>query len=61
MRPKMPQHLALKVAFIGYTFAGKKTQAATLAQSYGLQTFKMSDLVDEAIAFSESHPEPIPA
>jgi adenylate kinase family enzyme len=57
----MPQHLALKVAFIGYTFAGKKTQAATLAKSYGLQTFKMSDLVDEAIAFSESHPEPIPA
>jgi len=24
-RPKMPQHLNLKLAFIGYAFAGKKT------------------------------------
>jgi len=24
-RPKMPQHLSLKMCFIGYAFAGKKT------------------------------------
>lgn len=56
----MPQHLALKCAFIGYAFAGKKTQAELLASLYGLQTYKLSELVDEVLAFSESHPEPIP-
>lgn len=59
MRPKNPQHLALKIAFIGYAFAGKKTQASQIAEQYGLQTFQMSDLVGEALSFYESNPEPI--
>lgn len=59
MRPKNPQHLALKIAFIGYAFAGKKTQASQIAEQYGLQTYQMSDLVDEALSFFESNPEPI--
>jgi hypothetical protein len=36
LRPRMPQHLALKVAFIGYHFAGKKTQAKQMAEEFGL-------------------------
>lgn len=57
MRPKMPQNLALKVAFIGYSFAGKKTQSALLAELYGLQTYKLNDIVDEALSYFEAHPD----
>jgi adenylate kinase family enzyme len=49
----MPQYLALKVCFIGYNFAGKKTQAKQMAEEFGLQTYQLSDLVDEVLAFYE--------
>ena len=55
----MPQYLALKVCFIGYNFAGKKTQAKQLAEEFGLQTYQLSDLVDEVLAFYEQNPEPV--
>jgi hypothetical protein len=55
----MPQYLALKVCFIGYNFAGKKTQAKQMAEEFGLQTYQLSDLVDEVLAFYEQNPEPI--
>ena len=58
-RPQMPQYLNLKLCFIGYAFAGKKTQAKMLQESYGLQTYQMSDLVSEAVSFYEVHPNPI--
>jgi hypothetical protein len=58
-RPQMPQYLNLKLCFIGYAFAGKKTQAKMLQDSYGLQTYQMSDLVSEAVNFYESNPNPI--
>jgi hypothetical protein len=48
----MPQYLNLKLCFIGYSFAGKKTQASML-KDYGLQTYQLNDLVDEALTFSE--------
>jgi len=35
----MPQHLNVKLAFIGYAFAGKKTQASVIKELYGLQTY----------------------
>ena len=35
-RPPMPQHLSLKLCFIGYAFAGKKTQANILNELYGV-------------------------
>ena len=60
-RPKMPQHLNLKLAFIGYAFAGKKTQATLLSEFYGLQTYQLNDLVSEVLTYYEGHPEPIPA
>jgi adenylate kinase family enzyme len=56
----MPQYLALKVCFIGYNFAGKKTQAKQMAEEFGLQTYQLSDLVDEVLAFYEQNPEPLP-
>lgn len=55
----MPQYLNLKLCFIGYAFAGKKTQAKMLQDNYGLQTYQMSDLVSEAVNFYESNPNPI--
>jgi len=55
----MPQYLALKVCFIGYNFAGKKTQAKQMAEEFGLQTYQLSDLVDEVLAFYEQNPEPL--
>lgn len=55
----MPQYLALKVCFIGYNFAGKKTQAKQMAEEFGLQTYQLSDLVDEVLAYYEQNPEPI--
>jgi hypothetical protein len=58
-RPQMPQYLNLKLCFIGYAFAGKKTQAKMLQDTYGLQTYQMSDLVSEAVNFYESNPNPI--
>ena len=61
MRPKVPQYLNLKLCFIGYAFAGKKTQAESLKELYGLQTYQMSDLVDEALQYLLSHPDPIEA
>lgn len=48
-RPKMPQHLPLKLCFIGYAFAGKKTQAERLKEQYGLHTYYLNDLVNEAV------------
>lgn len=56
----MPQHLTFKVCFIGYNFAGKKTQAKQMAEEFGIQTYQLSDLVDEALAFYEQNPEPFP-
>lgn len=50
----------MKVAFIGYAFAGKKTQAEVLSQMYGLQTYQMSDLVSECLSAYEQHPEAYP-
>jgi adenylate kinase family enzyme len=55
----MPQYLNLKLCFIGYAFAGKKTQAKILQDNYGLHTYQMSDLVSEAVNFYESNPNPI--
>ena len=54
----MPQYLSLKVAFIGYNFAGKKTQAELIAKEYGLHTYQLNDLVGEALALYEQNPEP---
>lgn len=58
-RPKVPNYLNLKLCFVGYAFAGKKTQALKLKETFpDLNIYQLNDLVSEAIAFYESHPEP---
>ena len=59
LRPKNPHYLNLKLCFVGYSFAGKRLQAMKLKEEYGLDTFTLSDLVEEALKFFQDHPEPI--
>jgi hypothetical protein len=59
LRPKNPHFLNLKLCFVGYAFAGKRLQAMKLKQEYGLDTFTLSDLVEEALKFYQEHPTPI--
>ena len=59
-RPRVPSYLNLKMCFIGYAFAGKKTQANRLAEAFpDLDLYQLNDLVTQAVAYYESHPEPI--
>lgn len=51
LRPKNPHYLNLKLCFVGYAFAGKRLQAMKLKQEYGLDTFTLSDLVEESLKF----------
>lgn len=55
-----PSWLNLKLCLVGYPFAGKKVQADLIKERFGLDTFQMEELVNEAIAFSEANSEPIP-
>jgi len=55
----VPDFLNLKLCLVGYAFAGKKTQARKLKEEYGLEVFYLNDLVQEALAFYDSHPEEI--
>ena len=57
--PKTPNHLPLKLCMVGYPFAGKKTQAALIKEKFGLDVYDMGALVQEAIDFAESNPNPI--
>lgn len=59
LRPKNPHYLNLKLCFVGYAFAGKRLQAMKLKQEYGVDTYQLSDLVEEALKFFQEHPEPI--
>jgi len=59
LRPMNPHYLNLKLCFVGYAFAGKRLQAMKLKQEYGLDTFSLSDLVEEALKFFSEHPSPI--
>ena len=59
LRPKNPHYLSLKVCFIGYAFAGKKLQALKLKEEFGLDSYTLNDLVQEAIDFFKDHPDPI--
>ena len=54
-----PHYLNLKLCFVGYAFAGKRLQAMKLKQEYGLDTYSLSDLVEEALKFYQENPEPI--
>jgi hypothetical protein len=59
LRPMNPHYLNLKLCFVGYAFAGKRLQAIKLKQEYGLDTFTLSDLVEEALKFFDENPNPI--
>jgi hypothetical protein len=59
LRPQNPHYLNLKLCFVGYSFSGKRLQAMKLKQVYGLDTYQLSDLVEEAIKFYQEHPNPI--
>lgn len=59
LRPKNPHYLNLKLCFVGYAFAGKKLQAMKLKQEYGLDSYTLNDLVEEALEFFRKNPEPI--
>ena len=48
--PATPNWLSLKVCFTGYPFAGKKTQAALVKERFGLDTYFMDELVQEALS-----------
>jgi hypothetical protein len=59
LRPKNPHYLNLKLCFVGYAFAGKKLQAMKLKQEYGLDSFTLNDLVEQALDFYRKNPNPI--
>jgi len=59
LRPKNPHFLNLKLCFVGYAFAGKRLQAMQLKEDYGLDSFTLSDLVEEALKFYQEHPDAI--
>ena len=59
LRPMNPHYLNLKLCFVGYAFAGKRHQAMKLKQEYGLDTYSLSDLVEEALKFYQENPDPI--
>jgi len=59
LRPKNPHYLNLKLCFVGYAFAGKKLQAMKLKQEYGLDSYTLNDLVEEALEFFRKNREPI--
>jgi hypothetical protein len=59
LRPKNPHYLNLKLCFVGYAFAGKKLQAMKLKQEYGLDSFTLNDLVEQALDFFRKNPNPI--
>jgi len=54
-----PHYLNLKLCFVGYSFSGKRLQAMKLKQEYGLDTYSLSDLVEEALKFYNENPNPI--
>ena len=59
-RPKVPEYLDLKLCFVGYAFAGKKTQAERLKEKYeNLDIYHLNDIVSQALTFYESNPNPI--
>ncbi|CDW76374.1 sperm flagellar protein 2 [Stylonychia lemnae] len=59
-KPKMPSYLNLKLCFVGYAFAGKKTQANKLKEVFGnLDIYYLNDLVSQAVSFFEQNPESI--
>jgi adenylate kinase family enzyme len=51
--------LNLKVCFIGYSFAGKKTQANRLKEEYGLNVFELNDLVKQSLEYCDIYPDSI--
>jgi len=59
LRPKNPHYLNLKLCFVGYAFAGKKLQAMKLKQEYGLDSYTLNDLVEQALEFFRKNPAPI--
>lgn len=59
LRPKNPHYLNLKLCFVGYAFAGKKLQAMKLKQEYGLDSYTLNDLVEQALDFFRKNPNPI--
>ena len=59
LRPKNPHYLNLKLCFVGYAFAGKKLQAMKLKQEYGLDSYTLNDLVEQALEFFRKNPTPI--
>jgi adenylate kinase family enzyme len=59
VKPEVPNHLPLKVAILGKSFAGKKTQAEMLAQKYNLVQYHPYELINEAIERAEEELEEI--
>lgn len=57
-RPKVPHYLNLKLCFVGYSFAGKKTQANLLKEKFenALNIYHLNDLAEEAVNFYEANP-----
>ena len=58
-KPKNPHYLPLKLALVGLPFSGKRTQADQLADKYNLNVYKMEELVELAMEFADTHPDPI--
>lgn len=59
--PINPNWLTVKICLVGYPFSGKKEQAELIRKKYNLDVFVMEQLVQEAIEFAESNPQPIEA
>ncbi|CAI2385760.1 unnamed protein product [Moneuplotes crassus] len=59
VRPEVPNHLTLRLAMVGKSFAGKKTQAQLIAEKYDLKQYHPFELIDEALSRSKEELEEI--
>lgn len=46
---EIPNHLPLRLVSLGYPFSGRKTLGAFLKQKYGVEMFRIDEIVKEAV------------
>lgn len=51
-KPDFPNHLPLKLSFVGVPLAGKRTLANVLKQKYGVEPILPEDIIKEAITYA---------
>lgn len=56
--PPGPHYLAFKLLLLGPAFSGKRTQAKKLAEQFGLKTFEIEKIIEEAKKVVQKKNEP---